>query len=309
VLFDWIVLADEPPSSSLDGRVGNGQEANGGMPGGNIAVQFRTASGWCTGSVVNSDWIVTAGHCIDNALPAETIRIRYTPSNGETKTIRTTSIAEIYLDPDFKSWNNSFGWITWFFDVWGFSPNDFGMIRLSDPLLETCQEDDAAACNGDIPMNPYIVYEMNWPGLFARGFFDRGHFHIFGYGTTDDEINLGTYRTGQIRKIFSLNGSILVAWFRNRIFGKDDARGCSGDSGAPWLVDNSHDGDGDRTFAIAGVFSQRTSCQFLAGFMYAKRILPKNADAIEANVESSGGFCERSIFGNDKVLRCFNGTR
>ncbi len=51
--------------------------------------------------MLNNEWILTAGHCLEFANVGTLIQVLYTDTSGFTSTIRTTFVAERFRDPDY----------------------------------------------------------------------------------------------------------------------------------------------------------------------------------------------------------------
>nr|ACO10196.1 Chymotrypsin-C precursor [Caligus rogercresseyi] len=63
----------ENPSGSLSGRVIGGQEASPNQFPWTVAltIHFMRGNGTCTGSIINKQWILTAGHCVGDSQKIE----------------------------------------------------------------------------------------------------------------------------------------------------------------------------------------------------------------------------------------------
>ncbi|QQP37585.1 Chymotrypsin-C, partial [Caligus rogercresseyi] len=63
----------ENPSGLLSGRVIGGQEASPNQFPWTVAltIHFMRGNGTCTGSIINKQWILTAGHCVGDSQKIE----------------------------------------------------------------------------------------------------------------------------------------------------------------------------------------------------------------------------------------------
>lgn len=284
----------------------NGIDIDFDYPGGNSAIVYASNRiRACSGSMVNNEWMVTAGHCVNRMAAGNRIEIAY---GANLEIIYNGTVAETFLDPNYDPVNIPFVFIS---VVKTQSAFDFGMVRLdrennTDGLVDTCQNGWECSNTPQVPMNVVFVYELANSfldkitfGFFSQilaffgfspgGFFDRSVFHAFGYGTSDNQregafiLSTGVYRNSFTMR--TLRGSNWLSYWRDRLFSDNDARGCGGDSGGPWMFR----GDRDR-FALTGLESSSKPCTWLIGFSGARRFDGDTAGWVQDRVESSGTY-------------------
>ncbi|KAI4497504.1 hypothetical protein M0802_007515 [Mischocyttarus mexicanus] len=103
-----------------EGRIIGGKDTNITEAPYQVSIQLK-GSHYCGGSIINKEWILTAGHCAEQLLFFYKVRIGSDRSYSGGK---IHSISEMYLHEDFKY--NSFN----------VPVHDIALLRLSQPIEE-----------------------------------------------------------------------------------------------------------------------------------------------------------------------------
>lgn len=103
-IYDTPVLPrDLVLESEIDGRITNGQTASAGQFPYQAGLSLSTSSGsfWCGGSLIGSNWVLTAAHCTDGVTSAKV----YLGSTTRTvaKVTHTVSSSDIHQHADYNS--------------------------------------------------------------------------------------------------------------------------------------------------------------------------------------------------------------
>ncbi|HEY4240596.1 MAG TPA: serine protease [Kofleriaceae bacterium] len=85
-----------------------------------VALEERAGDWFCTGTLVDEHWVITAAHCVEGET-ADDLQVRFDADNVDNATGTTVvTIAAIHADPDFA-------------DSW---PHDIAVMELSDAVTD-----------------------------------------------------------------------------------------------------------------------------------------------------------------------------
>lgn len=212
-------------------------EATGQEPGANTAIYFydRTTGAWCSGQMLNHEFVLTAAHCVmdEAVLPDDELSVYYTNTDGEKVAVFRGAVRDVHIHPAFVRTVR----------------HDFALIQLQQ-AASTCEA--SVWCAGGEPNRPMNAM-INWnPAVQPQSY------ELFGYGTNaaggaggfvlrhDDTMPRDGLVNGGPE-----GSSASTRWGTRE---QDTVNPCGGDSGAAWLQ-NVHG-----YWMSFGVHSQGTSC-------------------------------------------------
>lgn len=209
-----------------DPRIVGGQQAPDDLFPHQVSLQTRWGDHYCGGSVIDSEWVLTAAHCVDGSR-ANDIKVEagitFLSDQGER-----VDVAEIVVHPGYDAWTQD---------------NDMALLRLASPLSVAPVALLDASAEADLAGPGAMATVSGW-GTLRSGGASPDALQYVDVPVVDQDDCEAAYGAGAIT-----DGMICAGYLD--VGGADS---CQGDSGGPLVVD---DGTG---WVQAGVVSWGYGC-------------------------------------------------
>ncbi|KAJ3632588.1 hypothetical protein MTP99_009587 [Tenebrio molitor] len=208
VLCIFLTCVQAAQIKQIEGRIIGGEVANAGQFPFAASIYKRTSDGtfFCTGTILYSQWIITAGQCVDGAL-LFTIRVGSNKLNSDDPNALTLATDTYFLHPDYDPTTLS---------------NDIGLIKLRMRLS----------------FNDYIFSVSLLAGSELP---DAAPIVTFGWGQTSDE-TAGLVDDLNYVDLVTLSNEECTLAFGNQVnenmvcvAGNNNQGICRGDLGSPLI--------------------------------------------------------------------------
>jgi hypothetical protein len=213
---------------------------------GNGVVFIENSRYSCTAQVINTWFLLTAGHCVANLMPdgADMLDVSFTHRNG-SRVVKYSDLAVGAITPNWSSPDKDIGIIV--------LPGSF-----NNDVFETCHGTLSECSSSQADTAENAAFQFFMPG-FTPAVLPL--YAIVGYGVTSHAgTNDGTLRAGVMAKTsagFTANNEGLVitmGWTS-----ATQARPCFADSGSPLVFSTQGQ------LGYTGVFSSFTNCSEASG--------------------------------------------
>jgi secreted trypsin-like serine protease len=208
VLCIFLTCVQAAQIKQIEGRIIGGEVANAGQFPFAASIYKRTSDGtfFCTGTILYSQWIITAGQCVDGAL-LFTIRVGSNKLNSDDPNALTLATDTYFLHPDYDPTTLS---------------NDIGLIKLRMRLS-------------------YNDYIFSVSLLAGSELPDAAPIVTFGWGQTSDE-TAGLVDDLNYVDLVTLSNEECTLAFGNQVnenmvcvAGNNNQGICRGDLGSPLI--------------------------------------------------------------------------
>lgn len=209
---------------------------------------------YCTGVVLSEHWLLTAGHCVEEALPDEQVEVSQQVFGD--RTVLYDGTAELILHPDYDgSANLTHRW------------NDVALVGLREGSVELAER--ARLAGLDCSSTEVVETLAN---LYAVGY---GHEPDPNTGLCSDELGSKKRYDGFVFR--QVLGPVLDEPREVELYGREDAL-CGGDSGAPLMFDRN---------GVPHAFAVFSGKALMRAIFYGSLIGPKIAwlDAATASTD------------------------
>ncbi|KAI9294678.1 trypsin-like serine protease [Neoconidiobolus thromboides FSU 785] len=196
-----------------------------------VSIQDKSIGHLCGGTIMNSQLIITAGHCLIER-EKESMRIKY--GDNELKKMKyELSILQLIIHPNYNKLSN------------GEVINDIGLIQFNkeDGVGDGDLSFISNISSNDLTLDNELVKVVGW-----------GYTEEDGIVSNElNEVDLTTLNTNTCKQHWKYINSYntICAWKKEG--GKD---GCQGDSGGPLLLLNSNTNE----YTIIGIISNGIGC-------------------------------------------------